>query len=286
MTIIAAVPKLSILISTFSGRDQQFDFSLQSLTRHKYDHKEVELLVFLDFPNNTSTQLILKKYKNYFSSITTFSVISKKNRINHSVTRRNFLATQAKGEYIIFSEPEMFHVNNTIQNLLSYISNNKNKREWLCGPVYAGGDLADKSGKVIDDCIQPTNLEKLISILQLPNLLNNQKFKKNYFLIDYSYYKTPFFLAMFNRKTFLSLKGLNQNLKVRGFEEIEFHKRFSQAGGKIVIFNKVTTIHIPHIRNIDKESQISWNLYNSTVLFDSKQKVGDISDAKFEKITI
>lgn len=278
--------KLSILTSVFSGRDQQLDISLQSLTKHEYDSSQVELLVFLDFPNNESTQSVIKKYQKYFSSIRIYSVTKKLNHINHSSTRRNFLAKEAKGKYIIFSEPEMFNVKNTISNLLNYIQKNKNQYEWVCGPVFAAGDLADKSGKVIDECIQPVNLPKLINVLNHPNLLNTSEFKKTYFLLDYTYYRTPFFLVMFYRETFLSLKGLNQNLKVRGFEEVEFHQRFAKEGGKIIVNNNIPTIHIPHTRNIDKESQVSWNLYNSTVTFDNRQKIGEITDAEFYRLDL
>ena len=278
--------KLSILISTFSGKDTQLDMSLASLVRDKFNPSKVELLVFIDYPNNESTQKIIKKYSKYFSSLRIFSVNKKISRINHSVTRRNFLASKAKGEYIVFSEPEMFHINNTINNVLDYLSKNKNKKEWLCGPVYAAGDLVDKTGKVTDNCIQRPDPKKYFPILKLKNLINQEKFKKNYFLVDYDYYHNPFFFVIFNRATFNKLKGLNQNLKVRGFEELEFFNRFSKMGGQIVILNKIPSVHIPHKRNLNKELQISWNLYNSTVNFDKDQKFGEISDTLFEEILI
>lgn len=280
------MPKLSFLISTFSGRDKQFDMSLQSLTRFPYDVNEVELIVFIDYPNNNPTRQVLRKYKKYFSNIKAFSVIEKFSPVNHSASRRNFLATQACGDFIIFEEPEMFHINNSIQYFLERSIDSNAINNWICGPVYAAKDLVDKNGKIIDDSCQISNLEELWNILKLPSFLKSKSFQKNYHLIDYSYYKTPFFSAMFNKKFFLKLKGLNQNLKVRGFEEVELYERFSKAGGRIICDKNIKTVHIPHNRSLDKEFQISWNLYNSTVKFDKKQIIGKIDDASYEMIKI
>ena len=278
--------KLSFLVSVFSGRDIQFDMSLASLTKLPYDHRQVELLVFVDYSQNDSTQLVIKKYRQYFSKIRVFSVTKKFSAVNHSASRRNFLAKEASGDFIIFEEPEMLHVNNTVEYFLQRINSKDATKQWICGPVYAAQDLVDKKGKIIDDSCQLANLEELWDVLKTPHFTKDSFFRKNYRLIDYSYYKTPFFCAMFNRKHFLKLRGLNQNLKVRGFEELEFHERFSKAGGEIICDDNIATVHIPHNRSLDRENQIAWNLYNSTVEFDPKQVVGKIDDALFEEIEI
>ena len=278
--------KLSFAISTFSGKDEHLDLSLNSLTKHSYDKSAVELLVFIDYVDNQPTRLVLKKYKNFFDSILVFAVTSKKEVVSHSASRRNFLAIHARGEYIIFSEPEMFHINNTISELLQYVATHKNKREWLCGPVYAGRDLCDNSGKITDHFIPPPPMSKLKPIFELPKLPSNPKFKKMFNIIDYADYTTPFFICMLYRKTFLKLKGLNQNLKVRGFEEVEFAKRFKDAGGKIITYNRIPSVHIPHKRNLNIELQISWNLYNSTIDFDKKQQLGKIDDAIVQEVKL
>lgn len=278
--------KLSFLISTFSGKDEQLDLSLNSLVKHKYDKSMVELLVFIDYVNSESTQLVLKKYKKYFTSIKAYGLSSKNQKIGHSASRRNFLAAHAKGEYIIFSEPEMFHLDHTIPNLLQYLNTHKSRHEWVCGPVYAGRDMCDASGKITDDFVPPPPMNKLAHIFKLPNMQNSSEFRKKFSLIDYRDYTTPFFICMLYRKTFLKLKGLNQNLKVRGFEEVEFAKRFKASGGEIVVYDKIPSVHIPHARNLNTELQICWNLYNSTIDFDQKQKVGEINDAVVQKIKL
>lgn len=278
--------KLSFAISTFSGKDEHLDLSLDSLTKHSYDKSSVELLVFIDYVDNKSTRLVLKKYKKFFDSIFVYGVTSKKEAVSHSASRRNFLAIHARGEYIIFCEPEMFHLGNTISELLQYIATHTDKREWLCGPVYAGRDLCDVSGKITDQFVPPPPISKLKPIFKLPKLRTNPTFTKMFSLIDYSDYTTPFFVCMLYRKTFLKLKGLNQNLKVRGYEEIEFANRFKNSGGKIIIYNKISSVHIPHKRNLDIESQISWNLYNSTIDFDHNQKLGKIDDATVQEIKL
>jgi GT2 family glycosyltransferase len=91
---------------------------------------------------------------------------------------------------------------------------------------------------------------------------------------------------MFKHNDFLKLKGLNQNLKVRGYEEMEFSERFLKSGGRIIIDDDIKTIHLSHPKSLDKTSQISWNLYNSTVSFNPAQKIGTITDATFREFPI
>lgn len=278
--------KLSLLISVFSGRDEQFRSGLASLTRHSYDRSQVELLVFVDYPQSDSTQNIIREFADAFAAVRMYCVDKKLTKIAHSAGRRNFLAQQARGEYIIFSEPEMFHCQNTLEQVSAYLRTHHDEKTWLTGQVYAGRDMVNEQGLLVDECIQPTSIAQSIMLLNQPNVLTNRKFQKNFFLIDNTYYQTPFFFAVFNRGFFISIGGLNQHLQVRGFEEIELHQRFVKYGGRVVILDTIPTVHIPHRRNFHKETQISWNLYNSTVLFDQNQPFGQITDAQLSEVVV
>jgi hypothetical protein len=279
------MPILSLLISIFSDRTEQFEMSLASLTSHPYNSHLIELLIFVDYLENKPILNILKRYRKYFSSIKVFVVTNKLFPVNHSATRRNFLVSQARGRYIIFSEPEIFHINNSIQYFLSH-AQNKETNTWICGPVYATKDLVKPNGELVDSSKPLKNFKHILNIPNNINILKNREFKKNYHLINYQWYLAPFYCTMLNRNYFLSLKGLNQALKVRGFEEFEFYKRFSKNGGRIIIDKNIKTIHLPHKKSLDKESQISWNLYNSTVTFNNSQTVGEIINTKYKTINL
>jgi len=274
----SAAPQLSLLITVFSDRVKQFDMSLRSLTAHSFDAHLVELIVFIDYPDHKPIQAVIEKYRRYFSEVTVFVAANKRTPINHSASRRNFLAKQAKGSYIIFSEPEMFHINNSIQLCLSHIARHTG-RTWFSGSVYAAEDVASSKGELIDTGKPLKNFSAILHIPDHQNFVTSSRFRKHYHLIDNTLYSTPFYFALFEKKYFLQCKGLNQNLKVRGYEEMEFYKRFSRFGGSIIIDPSLTMIHLPHKRNLNKESQVGWNLYNSTVTFDEKQHVGHIDDA-------
>jgi hypothetical protein len=212
-------------------------------------------------------------------------VTSKQATVNHNATRKNFLATQAKGKYIIFVDPEMFHINNTIQCFLSHI-HEREKHPWICGPVYASEDVVNAKGELIDNAKPLKNFFTILHIANNKNFFKTKLFYTHYHLIDYKLYSTPFYCVMFKRDDFLNLKGLNQNLKVRGYEEMELYERFAKNGGHIIIDTAIKTIHLPHPKSLDTDSQISWNLYNSTVTFDPHQKIGEITDATFKQISL
>lgn len=284
-------PKLSFLMSVFSDRNRQLEISLYSLTSHSYSPDDVELLVFIDFIKPQAVLEILKKYRKYFSKLTVFCVTSKKNRINHSASRRNFLATKAIGRFIVFSEPEMLHLENTIEQFLMYC-NGENEQSWISGPVYAGTDMVNESGKLVDETFLPQSLELIEKIIEErpknlgKSIVENKEFALYFHLIDNEFYPNPMFCTMFNRHFFLNIGGFNQQLLVRGYEENELAKRFKDQQGRIIIDPNIKTIHIPHRKIIDKESQVSWNLYNSTVFFNPQQKIGKINDANFETIRL
>ena len=278
-------PTISLLISLFSDRTKQFEMSLRSLTSYPYDTKRVELLVFIDFVDNTSIVKLLQKYRTFFSTITIFVVTNKRSKVAHSASRRNFLATQAKGTYIIFSEPEMFHLQNTLQHFLTH-ADKKLRNVWIGGPVYATRDITNEKGELIDNDTPLKNLTHILDLVNGPQPETKQAFKKQYRIIDNKFYITPYYCAMFNKNEFLQQKGLNQHLQVRGYEEMEYYERFSKRGGRVILDPNITTIHLPHPRSIDKESQVSWNLYNSTVTFDPAQTVGEIIDATYKKIVL
>jgi len=270
-------PTISILISMCGGRERHFAMSLDSITRQRFDRDQIELVVVLDFPNPRKALSILKKKSKYFNSIRCYIIDRNNPTISHSATFRNFLATKAKGEYILFSEPEMLHIGSTLSPLFRFLSR-KPSKFWYCGPVFATASVVDNKGKIIvDDYDGTENVNFLLSLAsRYQNDFSNSKMKKYFFKIDRKNYPFSFFCVLFSRKFFFQLGGLNQNLKVRGWEEIEFFERFSNKGGKINFDRNFVTCHLPHKRRLYLTDQVGWDLYNSTVLFNPSQKIGEI----------
>ncbi len=278
-------PDVSILISMGAGRERHFDVSLSSLTRHEFDKEKVELLVFLDYSNASDTILIINRYRGFFNSVRCFCIIKKKGVVSHSASRRNFLATKAKGRYIVFCEPEMLHVNSTLPLIFDFISKEKTNC-WYCGPVYATASVVDRNGHIIVDEYQTKeDVDFLLDLaLKYRDNFYNNKIKRFYFRIDEKEYPHPFFCTLLSKDFFFKLGGLNQNLKVRGWEEIEFFKRFCKKGGKVYFDEQFITCHLPHKRTLHLETQVGWDIYNSNCLFDPNQKMGAITEQTREVV--
>ncbi len=278
-------PKISILITIGPFRKRQFEISMKSIQRQSYDRNLIELQILIDCPEIEDLLSIIKKYKTNFSKIEC-CIIPGKKKVSHSVTRRNFLASRAEGEYLLFCEPEMLNIGETIDTAIKFTFTNKFKF-WYCGPVYATKSIVDKKGNISADQFKgKENVDSLLSLLEQTGFnLSNKRLSDFYYRINEKNYPYLFFCTLLNKKFFLRLGGLNQNLRVRGWEEIEFYKRFSRSGGKIWFDSNFITCHLPHERTLDKITQTGWNLFNSTVFFDSRQKFGCLEE-KVEEVKI
>jgi len=272
-------PKISLLITIGPDKERQFEMSMQSLARQSYDRKKIELVVLIDTFKSKRLVGTVRKYKHIFSQTRVFLVKKKNGQVSHSASRRNFLAIRSRGEYILFSEPEMVHVTDTIDLIFSFIRTNP-KRCWYCGPVYATNSVVDKKGNIAVDKF--SGIEDVNSLLgkikDHPIDLNDSDLKKHFFRIDENKYKPLFFCTLLNKKFFMELQGLNQNLVVRGWEELEFFSRFGKVGGSIYFDQNFVTIHLPHKRSLNLIEQAGWNLFNSTVIFNKRQRIGELSE--------
>ena len=272
-------PKISILVSIYANRAKQFKLSLQSLANQKFNPNSVELLVFIDCSRYKSILDYLNKYNHIFSAVTYFTFHKKNNIVTHSCTRRNFLALHAHGEYLLFCEPEILHISNTIKICLDFIQKDRYKY-WLCGPTYGTDGMVNSKGDVVVyEYAKREKINSLLSLIKNGRLdLSDPKTVKYYNKIDEKKFKIFFFCALLHRKQFIKLGGLNQKLRVRGWEEIEFHQRFLKNKGKYIFNNKFVTCHLPHKKSFDVVLQKGWDLYNSTVLFDKNQKIDNINE--------
>lgn len=281
--------KLSMLITIYKDRERQFEMSMDSLRRQNYPKNAVELVVLLDTTNHKNLLNIVKKYKSNFTNIRCFVIGNKIYSVSHSASRRNFLVSKSQGDYILFSEPEMLHVGETINYLFTFISRKGSGCDnwWYCGPVYGTKSIVNHLGEITVDTF--TGRENILFLL---NLIQRQGFNKNdsivrkyYSRLNEKKYKTLFFCTAFNKDFFLKLGGLNQNLAVRGWEEIELYSRFKNEGGVIRFDERFKTVHLPHKRSLNKIEQRGWNLLNSTMLFDRSQRFGILKE-KVQELNI
>lgn len=270
---------LSILISIAPKRERHLRMSLSSLVKTAFPKHEVELITFIDTPDASKTLAVLRHYTGFFESIRCFTVPDKKQQVSHSATRRNFLATKARGSYVLFTEPEMYHTGPTLPLLLSEAYKTP-KKIWYCGPVFATESMVNRTGDlIVDEYQKKENILYLLRLIeQRGGNLAHPLIQKHYFRIDEKKYPYLFFCTMMDKSFFLSLKGLNQNLVVRGWEEIEYYKRFHRQGGAISFDTDFVTVHLPHTRTLSLSEQIGWNLLNSTIAFHPEQTVGDIAE--------
>ncbi len=278
---------ISFCISISSCKIKQFTISLRSLTAEKFDKRLIDLYVFIDTFDQKPILSLLQGLSNKFHGITVYTITQKTNSVALGATRKNFLATQTKSPFILFTDPEMFYMGNTISTLLPYV-NKRHEKSWVCGPVYGTEEIVNKSGEIVDDHLnKKINIDKMLFIAENSNLNHpSSEFNKYYHLFDHRKFPNTTYCTLFNRHFFLRLKGFNQKMLVRGFEELDLYKRFVQRGGATVYDERFVTCHLPHVRSLDPETQMAWNLYNQNVGFDESQEVGLITDAKFISQTI
>lgn len=279
------LPVISILITVHCNRAKQFEMSMSSLKRQSFPHDLFELVIIIDCYKNTELIEIVKRYKFLFSRVQCYLIQNKNYKIRHSVTRRNFLAKKASGNYILFTEPEMFHVRQSMHLALKHCEKEL-PNYWYCGPVYATDSIVNEKGMIsVDDYTGKERINFLLSIVKKDAFLSTKKAIKYFHRIDERKFEPLFFCALLNRAFFVKIGGLNENLRVRGWEEIELFQRFKKNGGDVYFNENFKTVHLPHKRSLDLKQQIGWNLYNSTVLYNPNQNFGIISE-KIEKIDI
>jgi hypothetical protein len=268
-------PEISILITTPEKRESLLEMSLQSITGHPYDISKVELLIFLDYLDVTKAMSLIKNYVSFFNSIRFYQPIHKNQKVTHSATNRNYLALKARGKYLLFSEPEMFHIGRTLPLLLDF-AHTKKINYWYCGPVYASSGVVNTRGDItIHEQRRNENISKLISLVKnYKNNFNSPQIGKYFHAINYKKFPSLFFCTMINRVFFFKIGALNQHLLVRGWEDIEFFERFRLNGGELYYDPTLITIHLPHDRTLSRFDTIGWDLYNSSVIFEKNQTIG------------
>ncbi len=112
--------KISLILPSYN-RPGLLNLGLWSISKQKIDHK-LEIII-LNEGGDKETEGVCKYYSSKFNIRHIFS--NPKNEIRNVVFSSNIGIKQAKGEIIILSCPEMFHLNNTFELIINPLLNDK-----------------------------------------------------------------------------------------------------------------------------------------------------------------
>ena len=215
--------KLSIIIPSFK-RAQLLKWGLFSLTKQTTSFA-YEVIV-LNEGIEDDTQKTCNQYKDKLNIRYVFTGQRNKNGIKWRIPGYaiNIGAKLAKGEIIIIACPEIFIVDNCLQQMVDIVSNNKN----LITRTYG---LDDNKGVILK------HIEKTGGILpkQIPQLPTLQT-------------HLPFFMAI-NKEKFISIGGYDEDFVGVCYDDNDIIDRLKQNGCSLHQINaKIIHLYHPRLR--------------------------------------
>lgn len=109
------------------------------------------------------------------------------------------------------------------------------KYPWLYGPVFATESVVNNKGRIILDAPGRKNITEdiryLIGKFQWSEYdVNFLKRTGKYFLISNQYWKEFYWATLMSREALVKMKGLNEKLVVKGWEESDLYSRYIKVG--------------------------------------------------------
>jgi hypothetical protein len=213
---------LSILISTFN-RTNLLKYNLQSiLEKNKLDYN-YELIILNDGKESIELQDLINIYKDKLNISCIQTSLTKKdiNEWRNPGFAVNIGVKKCKGNYIILSCAEIYHLDNSVDEIYKNLNDKK---------------IIITNGK--DD-----NRTVL-------NMLEN-----NNFFIDYKTYwnlkhlntNFPFFMGM-SKQSFLDIGGFDEEMTGVGYDDNFLVDRLLLSGNKYQLLNECKIIHLWHER--------------------------------------
>jgi len=253
--------KLSIIIVSWNVQ-ALLQKCLESIERFKGD-LDLEVII-VDNNSSDDTQNNLNKMLAYFRGRENmqngFQVIF--NDENVGFARGNNIALrQARGDYILFLNPDTEIIGNALQTMISYMENND------CAVV--GPKLLNPDGSIQNSVRKfPTLTSQILVLTKLHNFIPQVEPLKAYFQLDFDYNKTQEVdqlmgaALMVSREIIDNINKSKQKTRLvfflgreiiqvdffdskykRIFEEVDLQYRVKKSGYKIVYLPSVEIIH-------------------------------------------
>lgn len=238
--------KVSIIIATFN-RSLQLSRGLITILKQEILPDEI---VIIDDGSVDDTRKVCESFKVLAAG---FGVGLKYKYLNHPEHRissipRNVGIKQSTGDLIIFTEPEILHVGNTIKQLLDLMKSNPNK-------VPVATQIWTIQQKIYDKLNQD-NFERPMTILthkyaqltESPNL-DNLKAPNSDWAITGSKNCLTGCLFACEKKWLLDIGGFDESFEGHGWDDFDLFERFNLYGTPILKTDDIIVIHQWHEKN-------------------------------------
>jgi len=207
---------------------------LESIIHHSQGF-ELEIIVV----DNNSTDGDVEEIINEFENIKLI-----RNEKNEGFAKANNKgAAISKGEYLLFLNNDTIFVENTLQILLQYLREQKDR-------ILIASQLLNEDGSVQHSVYSFQTLWlSFTAYFFLYSIFPRSKYFNRYYLMNRGIDRiteveivTGAFM-LFNRKDILELKGFDEDYFFYG-EDNDLCKRFRDSGGKIIYYPKTKIIHL------------------------------------------
>lgn len=255
---------LSLLVPYSGDRLEQFHRALHSIYYQQSDMRGVELLVLND-SQRTSPLSLLRRYTGKFP-IRYFEMKNptRKAYVN-SASRRNFLVKNARGLYLLITDPEVVHLTQTINQIRTAFETHGDD-VWYCGPVLATSSVVTPSGRL---AYYDRQQERNMRLLWGPPPVKGKPLRTSWYMsnAEYTNINDPHFTEFFwctavAKSHVVAVEGCNESFKVYGYEEIELFRLLYKRGVRRLYDPAYITCHLPHRIALSPAEQRYWWIYN------------------------
>lgn len=244
--------KLSIIIGTYR-RPNLLKMGLLSLSKQSLNFP-YEIIIVNDYEEEDGTKEIIEQFSKKLNIV--YIVSRKKEEAKKGGAFRiagyalNLGVKRAKGKNIIISCPEIFILDNKIDEMIKILERNPN----LMVIPEGKDDINGKTLKIIETTGELSNKD----YSSISTTLNTQ---------------LPFFMAL-NKRKYLEISGYDENFTGYCFDDADFVYRMQENGCLYYNIN-MRVVHLYHSRNRDGlEDKMTRYSYNKT-LFHQKQEKKD-----------
>ncbi|MGB9637355.1 MAG: glycosyltransferase family 2 protein [Microgenomates group bacterium] len=245
--------KVSIVIVHYKDKQALFN-CLKSIEDNK-PKVSFEVIVV----DNDETKVIEDELKSRFNWVV---YIKSPSNLGYGAGN-NLGAKRAKGEYILFLNPDTQLKPNSVDNLVLFLD--KNKDVAVVAP-----NLIDAKGKVFSQLgsRELTPIRGIFALSFLNKIFPNNPFSRDYYLFDLPMNKkrevdaVPGSAFLIRKKVFVEVGGFDENIFLF-FEESDLGRRIKKAGYKLFIIPDSEIFHFwkgkekasKKIRKIFKQSR-------------------------------